>query len=84
LNSLFLALLISGSAMTPANPTPATNGFWPTCGYNEVYKATYYYNSPGGTECGLTYQYCYASTPKYHEGCTTQYYDTWYAQCECP
>lgn len=84
MKTLLLAFLLSGPLMTPANPEPKTTG---PCGYNEVYKATYYYQSPGGTECGLTYQYCYTSPPsppRYQEGCKTAYYDEWYAQCYCP
>ena len=38
-----------------------------------------------GPQCGTTYQYCYASNPPYHEGCTTSYYDVWYpSRCYCP
>jgi hypothetical protein len=86
MKTLLLAFLISGSLMTPANQVPQpTWETFPPCGTNQVYKAIYYYNSPGGSECGLTYQYCYVSSPpRYHEGCTTAYYDEWYAQCYCP
>ena len=85
MNTLLLAVLLSSPLTTPASPDPSmTSKSWPPCGYNEVYKATYFYQSPGGPECGLTYQYCYASTPRYHEGCTTSYYDVWYNQCYCP
>jgi hypothetical protein len=70
---------------SPPHPDPKlTWDSFPPCGANQVYKATYYYGSPGGAECGLTYQYCYISPPPYHEGCTTSYYDEWYAQCYCP
>ncbi len=85
MKTLLLAFLVSGPLMTPASPDlKTTDESFPPCGYNEVYRATYYYQSSSGPECGLTYQYCYASTPKYHEGCTTSYYDVWYAQCYCP
>jgi hypothetical protein len=88
MKTLLLTFLISGPLMTPASPNPKpTLETFPPCGYDEVYKATYYYQSPGGPECGLTYQYCYTSPPsppKYHEGCRTSYYDEWYAQCYCP
>lgn len=56
---------------------------WPTCGYNEVYRATYYYEYPGGPECGLTYMYCWGDVTSYHEGCQTAYYDQWYNSCQC-
>jgi hypothetical protein len=83
--TLLLVFLLSGPLMTPASPNPkATSEDLPPCEYGEVYKATYYYQSLGGPECGLTYQYCYASNPRYHEGCTTSYYDQSYAQCYCP
>ena len=85
MKTLLLALLASGPLMTPASPDPKpTLESFPPCAYGEVYKATYYYQSQGGPECGLTYQYCYNSPPRYHEGCTTSYYDLWYAQCYCP
>jgi hypothetical protein len=86
MNALLLALLLSGPPKSPANPNPEPTweSFAP-CGQNEVYHAIYYYQSPGGAECGLTYQYCYVSSPpRYHEGCTTAYHDDWYAQCYCP
>jgi len=79
---LLLAILLP--LVSLASPASTTLESFPPCGYNEVYRATYYYQSPGGPECGLTYRYCYASTPPYHEGCTTSYYDVWYAQCYCP
>lgn len=82
MNSLLLAFLVSYSLMTPANPA-STQKLFPPCSHNQVYKAIYYYQYPGGPECGLTYQYCYTSPPRYHEGCTTSYYDEWYAQCYC-
>jgi hypothetical protein len=82
---LLLAFLASGPLLTPANtvPKPALKSF-SACAADDVYKATYYYQSPGGPECGLTYQYCYTSPPRYHEGCTTSYFDEWYASCSCP
>jgi hypothetical protein len=84
-NILLLAFLLSSPLMTPANPDPKDSKLFPPCGQNEVYKAIYYYSSPGGPQCGLTYQYCYVSSPpRYHEGCKTPYYDEWYAQCYCP
>jgi hypothetical protein len=83
MKTLLLAFLIGSPFMTP--PKPETKTSWDVpCGYGEVYRATYYYQSPGGAECGLTYQYCYTSPPPYHEGCTTSYYNQWYAQCYCP
>lgn len=84
MKSLLLAFLLSGPLTTPATPDPKLASEFPPCGYNEVYRATYYYQYPGGPECGLRYQYCYASTPPYQEGCTTSYYDVWYNQCYCP
>lgn len=73
-----------GPAAAIGAPVPDPRTHLP-CGTNEVYKATYYYQYPGGPECGLTYQYCYVSSPpRYHEGCTTSYYDEWYADCYCP
>lgn len=86
MKTLLLAFLLSGPFMTPAGQDPkmASENPWEVpCGYNEVYRATYYYQYPGGPECGLRYQYCY-STPPYQEGCTTSYYDVWYAGCYCP
>lgn len=83
---LLLAFLLGNPLATPVSPEPKAGGeeSFPPCGYGEVYKATYYYQSSGGAECGLTYQYCYASNPPYHEGCTTSYFDTWYNSCYCP
>jgi len=71
---LLLALLISGTAIVSLRqPTEALAA----C----VHKATYYFEYPGGPECGLTYQYC--NPPRYHEGCTTAYYEEYYF-CGCP
>ena len=70
---LLLASLISGTAIFSLQPPKALAD----C----VYKATYYFEYPGGPECGLTYQYC--ESPRYHEGCTTAYYEEDYF-CECP
>lgn len=82
MKALLLALLVSSPLMTPVNPEPKTT--WLPCETDQVYKAIYYYQYPGGPECGLTYQYCYVSSPpRYHEGCTTSYYTEWYAQCYC-
>jgi hypothetical protein len=84
MNSLLVALLLSGPLVSPAAlPNPELKS-WGPCGQNDVYKATYFYQYPGGPECGLTFQYCYVSSPpRYHEGCTTAYYDEWYNSCYC-
>jgi hypothetical protein len=82
MKALLLVLLASGPLMTPANPDPKpANAFWPYCAYNQTYSATYYYEYPGGPQCGVTYTYCLHDG--YHEGCTTGYYSEWYNQCEC-
>jgi len=75
MNTLLLALLVSGTVITPARPS-ATVGTCPDdmCAAGQVYRAIYYYSSQGGSECGLSYQYC-DGTPRYHDGCTTSYYD---------
>ena len=51
------------------------------CDPGQVYRAIYYYEYPGGPECGLKYQYC-DGTPPYYEGCRTAYYDQYFF-CEC-
>ena len=82
MKTLLLVLLASGPLMTPASPDPKpTAGFWPPCGYDEVYSAIYYYEYPGGPECGLSYIYC--EHGRYHEGCATSYYSQSYFSCEC-
>lgn len=45
-----------------------------------VHRAYWYYEYPGGPECGVTFIYC--DDFPYHEGCKTQYYDV-YAGCGC-
>jgi hypothetical protein len=76
---LLLALLLSATAITTVGQAPELAAF-DMCG-PRVYRAIYYYQYSGGPECGLTYQYC-DGTPRYHEGCTTQYYDQYFF-CEC-
>ena len=79
MRKLFLTLLLSAisvAAVGQQDP-PILN----MCGPGQVYRAIYYYQYPGGPECGLTYQYC-DGTPRYHEGCTTAYYDQAFF-CEC-
>lgn len=57
----------------------------PPCGYNEVYKAVYFYESQNGPQCGMRYYYCYTtSPPPYQEGCTTPYFWELYNGCYCP
>lgn len=83
MKTLLLACLLSSPLATPASLEPELiSELHLPCGYDEVYRATYYYEYPGGPECGLKYQYC--SKPPYQEGCTTPYYEVWYAQCYCP
>lgn len=77
----FLVILIASSLMIA--PDQAAEG-WGYCGYNEPYSSVTYYEYPGGPQCGFRYIYCYASTPPYHEGCWTSYFDQWYNSCECP
>src|SRR5688500_1093886 len=60
---LFLAFLASGSLMTPATPPDPKPVMWAPCGYNDFDRATYFWQSPGGPECGQTDQYCYTSPP---------------------
>lgn len=78
---LSAALILTGLTI-PASAFPDEAYWWP-CGYNEVYRATYYYEYPGGPECGLTYMYCWGDVSSYHEGCQTAYYDQWYNSCQC-
>lgn len=86
MKTLLLVFLASGPLMTPASPDPKMTSdyeFGRMCEYNEVYRATYYNQYPGGPECGLTYMYCWGDTYNYHEGCTTSYYTRWYNDCQC-
>jgi hypothetical protein len=71
---LLFALLISGTSILAASQAPKVEA---DC----VYQRYYYYDAPGGTECGLTYVYCEAEP--YHTGCKTPYYHL-YAGCACP
>jgi hypothetical protein len=79
---LFLALLLSTTAISAVGQVqePPPPGF-DMCEPGQVYRAFYYYQYPGGPECGLAYQYC-DGTPRYQEGCRTQYYQQ-YVFCEC-
>jgi hypothetical protein len=77
---LFLVLLLSATAIAAVGQAPEVTAF-DMCGPGQVYRAIYYYKYPGGPECGLTYQYC-DGTPRYHEGCTTSYYEQYFV-CEC-
>jgi hypothetical protein len=77
---LLLVLLLSATAIAAGKQTPELAAF-DMCGSGQVYRAVYYYQYSGGPECGLTYQYC-DGTPRYHEGCTTSYYDQSFF-CEC-
>jgi hypothetical protein len=77
---LVLALLLSVTALIAAGQTPELPAF-DMCGPGQVYRAIYYYQYQGGLECGSTYQYC-DGTPRYHEGCTTEYYTQSFF-CEC-
>lgn len=77
---LLLAVLASSPLMTPVSQEPE---MWPMCEYNQVYRATYYYQYPGGPECGIRYMYCWGDVRSYQEGCQTSYYDVWYADCTC-
>ena len=78
---LLLVLLLGVTVITAAGHAPEASAF-DMCGPGQVYRAIYYYQSASGPECGLTYQYC-DGTPRYHEGCTTQYYDqSFFCECE--
>ena len=79
MKKLLLALLLCATAIIAAGQAPDLSAF-DMCG-PDVYKGTYYFQYPGGPECGLTYQYC-DGRPPYHDGCTTSYY-TQYYYCEC-
>lgn len=71
---LLLALLVSGTAIFAAGrPSPASAD----C----VQLRYYYYQYPGGPECGLTYVYC--EREPVHSGCQTAYYNV-YGGCACP
>jgi hypothetical protein len=77
---LLLALLLSATTIAAVGQAPEVAAF-DMCAYGQVYRAIYYYQYQGGPDCGLTYQYC-DGRPRYHEGCTTQYYDQAFF-CEC-
>lgn len=77
---LFLVVLLCATTITAVGQGQESPHF-DMCESGQVYRAFYYYEYPGGPECGLTYQYC-DGTPRYHEGCTTQYYDQC-VFCEC-
>lgn len=74
-----LALWLDGTAISSASR--AQEGGFDMCDPGQVYRAIYYYQYPGGPECGLKYQYC-DGTPPYYEGCRTAYYDQYFF-CEC-
>ncbi len=78
----------AGSPTVPFAGTPQPIFLQGTpCRADQVYHATYYYQSSGGQQCGTTFQYCYLSPPsppRYHEGCTTSYYTEYFAPCYCP
>lgn len=85
MNSLLLALVMSAATIAPMNQTPqlsvdpvVSQG---PCSYNQLHMKVYYYEYPGGPNCGLAYLYC--NKPRYHEGCTTEYVNE-YTYCWCP
>ncbi len=85
---LILAFLLSATAVATLGRAPhlAASICNPElgcyiCSPDQVWRAFYYRQSPGGPECGLKYFYCEGYS--YHEGCTTSYYDT-AIFCGCP
>ena len=77
---LILALLLSATAIATVGRAPEAEAVY-ICSSGEVWRAFYYYQYPGGPECGLRYWYCEGTV--YREGCTTSYYDTTIF-CGCP
>lgn len=72
---LLLALLVSGVAISTVGQASASSD----C----VVWHSYYYDSPGGTYCGLRYVFC--SGRIYTEGCQTNYYQEYRNySCYCP
>jgi hypothetical protein len=81
MKKLFLALLLSITAIAAVGRAPRAVAAG-ICSPGQVWRAYYFYEYPGGPYCGLTYQYC-EGPPRYHDGCTTAYYET-DVYCGCP
>jgi hypothetical protein len=86
MNSLLLALVMNAAIVAPMNQTPQLSvdpvvPLGSQCSFNQVHRAEYYYEYPGGPYCGLRYIYC--NKPSYSEGCRTSYFND-YEYCWCP
>lgn len=73
MKKLALVLLLGATALFAMKEAPVASA---DC----VHLRYYYYDVPGGTNCGLTYVFCNSI---YHQGCETPYYNV-YAGCACP
>lgn len=71
---LLFALLVCGTAVFAAGrPAPAAAD----C----VHHRLFYYEYPGGPQCGYSWVFCEA--PTHHVGCTTAF-STYVSGCICP
>lgn len=71
---LLLVLLVSGTAILAAGHPPVASA---DC----VHHRYFYYEYPGGPQCGYAWVFCEA--PTHQVGCQTPYY-TYVAGCICP
>jgi len=71
---LLLVLLVSGTAILAAGRPPVASA---DC----IHHRYFYYEYPGGPQCGYAWVFCEA--PTHQVGCQTPYY-TYVPGCICP
>jgi hypothetical protein len=77
MKKLLLVLLVCGIAIMSGGQNQAV------AAADCVVWHYYYYDYPGGTNCGLMYVFCSGNI--YQQGCQTQYYNEYYnTRCYCP